>query len=164
MAKLVGRCGWMAGQRASSAPGGLTTSLLAWPMKLSLMQKTFFWLWGFETFHERLLGPDWGKVCLPTTSTSELSRLWAFGKLGGNSARAPAAPGPVFACTSFTPDSAHLRRTCPGRVQRRRKERVAGMRVVIPRGPLESFLSLATKQKVQSLRPTWAACKEPEGG
>lgn len=48
---------------------------------------------------------------------------------------APAAPGQCLHAPPSHPDSAHLRRTCPGRIQRRSKERVAGTRVVILQGP-----------------------------
>lgn len=43
---------------------------------------------------------------------------------------------PARVCMHLSyPQSAHLRRTCPGRVQRKRKERAAGTRVVILQGP-----------------------------
>ena len=101
---------------------------------------------------------------------------WAFGKLQGNSAGAPVAPLPsrCLHASPSHPHSAHLRRTCPGRVQRRRKERVAGTRVVILWGPWSPFLSLAAKvrgdtrgRNAESTDPSSCSGRsrrEPEGG
>lgn len=106
----------------------------------------------------------------------EPSYPWAFGKLQGNSAGAPVAPlpSPCLHASPSHPHSAHLRRTCPGTVQRRRKERVTGTRVVILWGPWSPFLSLAAKvrgdtpgRNAESTDPSSCSGRsrrEPEGG
>lgn len=77
-----------------------------------------------------------GKRCVLPWSPPECG---FFANLEETVPDAPAAPGQSLHAPPFHPHSAHLRRTCPGRVQRRRKERVAGTRVVIPRGPWSPF-------------------------
>lgn len=76
-----------------------------------------------------------GRVSFP----GALQTVSFFVNLEETVPEALAAPSQCLHAPSSHSDSAHLRRTCPGRVQRRRKERVAGTRVVIPQGTWSSF-------------------------
>lgn len=73
-----------------------------------------------------------GGMCVLPWSPPECG---VFANLEKTVTNAPAAPGQSLHAPSSYPHSAHLRRTCPGRVQRKKKERVAGTRVVILQGP-----------------------------
>lgn len=99
-----------------------------------------------------------------------------FWQISRKLCRSPSCPlpSPCLHASPSHPHSAHLRRTCPGRVQRRRKERVTGTRVVILWGPWSPFLSLAAKvrgdtpgRNAESTDPSSCSGRsrrEPEGG